>query len=85
MEAYPTKVRELVLDAYAEGMATAEVASRFKVSPSWARRVKQRFGSGACGRPSGSGSTGRTRRWARAIGSGWRGWSARRPTQRSRN
>jgi transposase len=43
MEAYSTKVRELVLDAYAEGMPTADVAARFKVSPSWARRVKQRL------------------------------------------
>lgn len=43
MEAYSTKLRELVLGAYDEGMATAEVARRFKVSRSWARRVKQRL------------------------------------------
>jgi len=43
MEAYPNKVRELVLDAYEEGLKTAEIARRFKVSRSWARRVKQRL------------------------------------------
>ena len=43
MEAYPSKVRELVLDAYDAGLRTKEVATRFKVSPSWARRVKQRL------------------------------------------
>ena len=43
MEAFPSKVRELVLDAYAAGLRTKEIAGRFKVSPSWARRVKQRL------------------------------------------
>ena len=43
MEAYSDKVRELVLGAYDEGVPTAEVAARFKVSRSWARRVKQRL------------------------------------------
>jgi transposase len=43
MEAYPQKVRELVLDAYVEGLKTAQIGKRFKVSPSWARRVKQRW------------------------------------------
>lgn len=43
MEAYPSKVRELVLDAYDAGLRTKEIAARFKVSPSWARRVKQRL------------------------------------------
>ena len=43
MEAYPQKVRDLVLDAYAEGSKTSDIAERFKVSPSWARRVKQRL------------------------------------------
>jgi transposase len=43
MEAYPTKVRELVLDAYEHGVKTAEIAARFKVSRSWARRVNQRW------------------------------------------
>jgi transposase len=43
MEAYSQKVRELVLDAYAEGFKTAAIAERFKISPSWARRVKQRW------------------------------------------
>ena len=41
MEALPSKVRELVLDAYATGMRTRRVAARFKVSESWCRRVKQ--------------------------------------------
>jgi len=43
MEAYPNKVRELVLDAYEQGVATAEIAQRFQVSRSWARRVQQRW------------------------------------------
>ena len=43
MEAYPLKIRELVLEAYDQGMETAEIAHRFKVSPSWCRRVKQRL------------------------------------------
>src|SRR5437870_5621655 len=43
MEAYATKVRELVLGAYGQGTETKEVAERFKVSRSWARRVKQRL------------------------------------------
>jgi len=41
MEALPSKVRELVLDAYAAGMKTKQVAQRFKISRSCARRVKQ--------------------------------------------
>lgn len=43
MEAYSNKVRELVLDAYEEGTKTKEIARTFKVSRSWARRVKQRL------------------------------------------
>jgi transposase len=43
MEAYSNKVRELVLGAYDEGVKTREIARTFKVSPSWARRVKQRL------------------------------------------
>jgi transposase len=43
MEAYPQKIRELVLGAYENGDATAEIAEEFKVSPSWSRRVKQRL------------------------------------------
>ena len=43
MEAYPAKLRELVLDAYEEGLQTREIAGRFKVSPSWARRVRRRW------------------------------------------
>jgi len=43
MEAYPSKVRELVLDAYEEGVPTKQIAERFKVSRSWVRRVKQRL------------------------------------------
>jgi transposase len=43
MEAYPQKVRDLVLDAYTEGVKTATIAKRLKVSRSWARRVKQRW------------------------------------------
>jgi transposase len=43
MEAYPQKVRELVLGAYEEGDQTAEIAEDLKVSRSWSRRVKQRL------------------------------------------
>ena len=43
MEAYPSKLRELVLGAYAEGLKTKQVAERFKVSRSWARAVKRRL------------------------------------------
>jgi len=43
MEAFPQKIRELVLDGYEQGLKTAEIAGRFGVSRSWARRVKQRW------------------------------------------
>lgn len=43
MEAYSTKVRELVLGAYDQGTKTKGIAETFKVSRSWARRVKQRL------------------------------------------
>jgi transposase len=43
MEAYPTKLRELVLDAYELGVETEEIAESLKVSPSWVRRVNQRW------------------------------------------
>jgi transposase len=43
MEAYSTKMRELVLGAYDEGAKTKGIAETFKVSRSWARRVKQRL------------------------------------------
>ena len=43
MEAYPQKIRELVLGAYENGDETAEIAEELQVSPSWSRRVKQRL------------------------------------------
>ena len=43
MEAYPDKLRELVLDCYDEGLGTAEIARRFKVSCDWVRRVRRRW------------------------------------------
>jgi transposase len=43
MEAYPQKIRDLVLDGYAQGVKTGVIAKQFKVSPSWARGVKQRW------------------------------------------
>src|SRR6185437_4922582 len=43
MEAYPQKLRELVLSGYEQGLATAEIARRYEVSRPWARRVKQRL------------------------------------------
>jgi transposase len=48
MEAYPQKIRELILGAYERGLETSEIAEKYEVSPSWSRRVKQRlreFGS----------------------------------------
>jgi transposase len=42
MEAYPDKLRELVLECYDEGLKTSEIAKRFKVSCDWARRVRRR-------------------------------------------
>jgi transposase len=43
MEAYPQKIRELILGAYEEGLETGEIAEKYEVSPSWSRRVKQRL------------------------------------------
>ena len=43
MEAYPQKVRDLVLGAYENGDETSEIAEALKVSSSWSRRVKQRL------------------------------------------
>lgn len=43
MEAIPSKLRELVLDAYEAGLKTKEVVKRYRVSPAWARRAKQRL------------------------------------------
>ena len=43
MEAYPTKVREQVLGAYAAGMKTKAIAERFGVGPAWCRGVKRRL------------------------------------------
>ena len=42
MDAYSVKLRELVLDAYRQGLKTKAIAERFKVSGSWARRVRLR-------------------------------------------
>jgi transposase len=39
---YSVDLRERVLGAYDRGMETKEVAETFRVSPAWARRVKQR-------------------------------------------
>ena len=43
MEAYPQTVRDQILLAYEEKSETAEIAETYKVSRSWARRVKHRF------------------------------------------
>lgn len=43
MEAYPQKIRELVLGAYEQGVPTAEIARNLQVSRSYARRVKRRL------------------------------------------
>ena len=39
---YSQDLRDRVLSAYDRGMQTKQIAAMFKVSPSWARRVKQR-------------------------------------------
>jgi transposase len=43
MEAYPTKVREQILNAYEQGMKTKQIAERFGVGRAWCRGVKQRL------------------------------------------
>jgi transposase len=43
MEAYPQKIRDLVLDASANGVKTATIAEQLKVGRSWVRGVKQRL------------------------------------------
>jgi transposase len=43
MEAYPTKVREQVLNAYEQGMKSKEIAERFGVGRAWCRGIKQRL------------------------------------------
>jgi transposase len=43
MDAYPDKLRELVLDCYSEGLETSEIAKRFKVSCDWVRKVRRRW------------------------------------------
>ena len=40
--AYGQDLRDRVLAAYDRGMRTKQIADLFRVSPSWARRVKQR-------------------------------------------
>ena len=42
--AYSRDLRERVLALYDEGVKTKQVAERLRVSPAWARRVKQRRG-----------------------------------------
>ena len=39
---YAQDLRDRVLAAYDRGMTTKQIADTFQVSPSWARRVKQR-------------------------------------------
>ena len=39
---YSQDLRDRVLRAYDQGMRTKQIADTFNVSPSWARRVKQR-------------------------------------------
>jgi transposase len=43
MEAHCQKMRDVVLEFYAEGLRTKVIAKRLKVHPSWVRRVKQRW------------------------------------------
>lgn len=40
---YSQDLRDRVLRAYDRGMKTKQIAETFQVSPSWARRVKQRW------------------------------------------
>lgn len=39
---YSQDLRDRILQAYDRGMKTKQIAETFSVSPSWARRVKQR-------------------------------------------
>ena len=43
MESYSKEMRRDILRAYESGGKTKAIALRFKVSESWARRVKQEF------------------------------------------
>lgn len=43
MAAYSQDLRDRILAAYERGMRTKQIALVFKVSPAWARRVKQRL------------------------------------------
>lgn len=43
MAAYSQDLRDRILAAYERGMRTKQIAMMFKVSPAWARRVKQRL------------------------------------------
>jgi transposase len=43
MEAYPTKVREQVFEAYEQGMKTKRIAERYGVGRAWCRGIKQRL------------------------------------------
>ena len=41
-KAYPPELRERVIAAREQGLATTQVAQQFSVSPAWVRRVMQR-------------------------------------------
>ena len=43
MAAYSQDLRDRILAAYERGMRTKQIAVMFRVSPAWARRVKQRL------------------------------------------
>lgn len=43
---YSQDLRDRVLTAYERGVPTKQIAELFSVSPSWARRVRQRFRDG---------------------------------------
>jgi transposase len=55
---YSQDLRERVLAAYDRGMRTKQIAELFAVSPSWARRVKQRRRETGETRPRKQGSPG---------------------------
>ncbi len=39
----PKPTRKEILALYDEGLSTAEISTRFQISPAWARRVKQEY------------------------------------------
>lgn len=61
----PQPSRKEILALYAQGLTTRQIAERFQISDSWARRVKQEFREQ--GKSSNATTRKRTPRWAALI------------------